>query len=155
MRKVFICALALVSFGPRSPATAESKTVIALCSYAQTRCVDNCLDEKNFYSCSNICDEKYLVCMDSDAQIQIRGFSKGSSKGNLKDFPVDGKLKAHGAPSGGGMSTMQGGVTAPTTAASGPVSTPPNPKSSSSISKPAAGGNGLFSGPGTPRLRAQ
>lgn len=80
----------------------------------------------------------------------------GNGEGNIKDFPSAGgsKLKVHANPNAAGMSTMQGGATATTPAASGPVSTSIRLPSASSNSKPAAG-SGLLSRPGMPRLKTQ
>ena len=183
MHKAFIVALALIGFGALSPALAKAPTVESICHYAWERCITNC--DSRDGACYGFCDKGVGLCRKNGAQIQIRGFSKGSSKGNLKDFPVDGggKLKAHGASSAGAMSTMQGRATAPTPAVisttngsavtnsgtistnSGAVTNSGGTNNGSAVTNTgviisrrggaAAGGSGLFSRPSTPRLRAQ
>jgi hypothetical protein len=154
MHKSFIIAIAFVSFGSISPAAARPPTVEDLCTYAAARCVDNC--GKFDGPCAQACiGEGYRDCFNKNAQIQIRGSGKNGS-GNIKDFPgANSGLKSHANPNGGAMSVNPGTASTTMPAASGPKSTPVNPPSSSSISKPAAGGSGLLSAPGLPRLRAQ
>ena len=96
MRKVFITVLALSSFGSLLPASAEPPTVEALCTYAATRCTNNCLDDKNYKVCLSDCDEGFHDCVDNHAQIQIRKFTKGSAGGNIKDIPGGASSAAAG-----------------------------------------------------------
>ncbi len=177
MRKVFVLSLALISFGSLLPASAEPPTVEALCTYAATRCTNNCLDDKNYKVCLSDCDEGFHDCVHNHAQIQIRKFTKGSAGGNTKDIPggassaaADPNSHALGATTNG-MSVNPGAATAPAAAASstnggavtnsGTISTANNGSAvtntgvNSGRNGVAGGGNGLLSRPGMPRLKAQ
>jgi hypothetical protein len=178
MRKDFVVAFALIGFGTFSPASAEPPSVVGLCVYAAVRCTNNCVDDNSRSACVDRCAAGINTCVKNNAQIQIRGFSKGSAGGNLKDFPSG----ASGATTGpnshavgattNGMSATPGAATATTPAAisstnggavtnSGTISTANNGSAvtnsgvNSGRNGVAGGGSGLLSRPGMPRLKAQ
>jgi hypothetical protein len=147
--------------GVRNSASQNVSRRAGICAKIFSRCGNYCLTGTNdeaVNNCWSACVRGYELC---EKVVNTwpggpRIAADGNGEGNIKDFPSAGgsKLKVHANPNAGGMSTMQGGAATTTPAASRPVSTPLNAPSSSSNSKPA-GGSGLLSRPGMPRLRAQ
>ena len=183
MRKVFIAALAFVGIGSLSPTWTKPITVEALCNAAAERCVKSCDYHED--ACQQTCNETYRFCLAHNAQIQIRGFSKGSAGGSLKDLPGG----TSGATPAGPNSHAVGVTTTGMSANPGAATATPHAAISSTIGGAgtnsdiisingnggsgnnggaatnsgvisahragAGGGSSLLSRPGMPKLRAQ
>jgi hypothetical protein len=138
MWKVLVAVLSLSFFGISSQlAFAEAPTN---CVTSNQRCRDQGVNH-------SVCDLRFGYCKKYNKNLGLNWYG-------LPLPPVQaGRMSLFGPT--GGTSNLKSANSGATVGLVPTVSAPLNSPSTSSMSKPAAGGSGLFSGPGTPRLRAQ